>query len=190
MRSLRQGSLRDECVWWTLRACCRTCSTKSATVTVWCLMFSTSVVWQTRFADDKMFLTQAPPAWTCFCGKQNVPVHQFARSACRISDFRAFFPQAAPSISVPNGLPRSFGAESCLASPSTVAKRLCVLPCILPCVDRPGGVRPPTGKPIQLTRFNLTGFLFICFWPTETLSNAAAQAMRIRIDNVLLLFPS
>jgi len=49
----------------------------------------------------------------------------------------------APSISVPNGLSSSFGAESYLASPSTVAKRLGVLPCI----DRPGGVsETPHGK--------------------------------------------
>jgi len=55
----------------------------------------------------------------------------------------------APSISVPNGLPRSFGTESYLASPSTVARRLGVLPYI----NRPGGVRPPTGKPIRFCSF-------------------------------------
>jgi len=52
------------------------------------------------------------------------------------------------SFDVPNGLPRSFGTESHLASPSTVAKRLGVLSHI----DRPGGVRPPTGKPFQLMK--------------------------------------
>jgi len=70
---------------------------------------------------------------------QAVPA-EFFGFLCTLPFFLVSF---APSISVLNGLPRSFGTENYLASPSTVGKRLGVLPYI----NLPGGVRPPTGKP-------------------------------------------
>jgi len=82
----------------------------------------------------------------CWCiNLHKVPVE------FRIFAHFALLVSFAPSISIPNGLPRSFGAESYSASPSKVVKRLGVLPCmgVLPHINRPGRVRPPTGKPIN-----------------------------------------
>jgi len=141
-------------------------------------MFSMSIVWQTRFVDNKMFLLQAPPAWTCFGHKfcywcislQAVPVEfrifpHFALLIPRSEwtptwlwcwkplGFALDSREAAGRSPIHHSpdtavrfvrLPRRLGTESYLASPSTVAKRLGVVPYIN--IDCPGGSETPHGK--------------------------------------------
>jgi len=153
---LRQESLRDECVWWTMCADNRTFNTKGMPVVIQHLTFSWWLIQRTVSVINWMFLNQAPLALCVLSFLIQLRVHWSARSACRILDNCAFCPSFVASFCLGLFCASSSGAERCLALHvkrlDWASARKCAHPHftgVFTHIDCPGGVRPPTGKPIH-----------------------------------------